>query len=201
MMARVIWYLKRIVTYILLNKLSTTKVSKQSAAGLSLKFFREETGLLAASHPSLIIIRESRSINNLDTLAKTDHIGALPPLGDRVLSRLALAPVVLVVSVDKTAEASSIAANNDDGLADPALDILDVVAACAAEGVDDVDEVGADVAQHVDKAAWLAEGHDHGWVLDQTESLCVEGVPEYVVGAASRQGWGVDGVLLGLRVD
>jgi hypothetical protein len=181
MKARLIRYLEWIVTYILLNKLSTTKVSKQSTTGLSSKFFREEAFLLATSHSSLIIICKPRRVNDLDTLAKADHVGALPPLEHRVLSRLALAPVVLVVSVDKTAETSAIAANNDDGLADPALNVLDVVAACAAECVDDVDEIGANVAQHVDEAAWLAEWHDHSWILDETESLCVEGVPEDVV--------------------
>lgn len=118
-----------------------------------------------------------------------------------MLGRLALAAVALVVSVNETAETSSVAANNDDGLADPALDVLDVAAAHAAEGVDNIDEVGANVSQHVDEAACLAKWHDHGWVLDEAQSLGLEGVPENIVGAAGGEGWCVDSALFGLRVD
>ena len=115
--------------------------------------------------------------------------------------RFALGWVALIVCVNKTTKTGAVATNNYNGLADPALDVLDVATAHAAECVHNIDEIGADVAQHVDEAAWLAEGHDHGGVLDKAQGLGVERVPEDVVGAACRQGGRVDGVLLGMGVN
>lgn len=118
-----------------------------------------------------------------------------------MLCRFALGREAFIVCVDETTKTGAVAADDYDGLADPALDVLDVAAAHAAECVHNVDEVGADVAQHVDEAARLAEGHNHGGVLDKAQGLCVERVPEDVVGAACGQGGRIDGVLLGVRVN
>jgi hypothetical protein len=118
-----------------------------------------------------------------------------------VLCRLALAGMTLVVSVDEATQTSAVTANHDDDLANPALDVLDVATAHAAKRIDNVDEIGAEVPQHVDEAAWLAEWHDHGGVFDEAQSSCVQCVPKDVVGAACRQGWGVDGALFGVWVN
>lgn len=83
-----------------------------------------------------------------------------------VLAPFTLPAGGLIVCVNESAKTCSVAADNDDGLADPALDVVDIAAVGAAEGVDEVDEVGAKVAQHVHEAGGSAEGHDHGWVLD-----------------------------------
>jgi hypothetical protein len=107
-----------------------------------------------------------------------------------VLCRLALAGMTLVVSVDEATQTSAVTANHDD-----------VATAHAAKRIDNVDEIGAEVPQHVDEAAWLAEWHDHGGVFDEAQSSCVQCVPKDVVGAACRQGWGVDGALFGVWVN
>jgi hypothetical protein len=57
------------------------------------------------------------------------------------------------------------------------------------------------VSQHVHEAVGLAEGHDHGGVLDQAQSLGVERVPEDIVGAACGEGGRVDSALFGVGVD
>jgi hypothetical protein len=57
------------------------------------------------------------------------------------------------------------------------------------------------VSQHVHEAVGLAEGHDHGGVLDEAQGLGVECVPEDIVGAACGEGRRVDGALFGVGVD
>jgi hypothetical protein len=162
----------------------------------------QHSALLAPTHSPFVIVRQPRRIHDLDALAEPNHVGALPPLGHRVLRRLALgAHVALVVGINEAAEPRAVAAHDNDGLADPALQVLDVAAAGAAEGVDDVDEVRGNVAQHVDEAAGGAEGHDHGLVLDEAQGLGVQRVPEHVVAAAGGQGRRVDGRVFGVRVD
>jgi hypothetical protein len=119
-----------------------------------------------------------------------------------VLCGLALlGAVVLVVCIDESTKAGAVATYYNDSLVNPALEVSNVAAARAAERIDDVGQVGANVSQHVHEAAWLAEGHDHGGVLDEAQSLGVEGVPEDVVGAACGERGRVDGALFGVGVD
>lgn len=117
-----------------------------------------------------------------------------------VLRGLGCACGCLVVGVDEAAESGAVAADDDDGLADPALEVGNVPTVGPAEGVDDVDEVRAEVAQHVDEARGGAEGHGHGGVLDEAQGLGVQGVPEEGIAGAGRQGGGVD-LVVGLGVD
>lgn len=149
-------------------------VSKRYTSMLSIS-------LLASPDPALIIISQSRRIDNFNALAQTDYIRFLPPFRDRVFCRFALVCGTLIVCVHEAAETGAIAADYDDGLADPALDVLDVVAVGAAESIDDVDKLGPDVAEHVHVAGGGAKGHDHGGVLDEAEGLGVQSVPEDVV--------------------
>jgi hypothetical protein len=158
--------------------------------------------LLTATDSSLVIVCEPRSVNYLDALAEADHVCALPPLGHGMLCGLALlGVVVLVVCVDKAAETGSVAADYNDGLVDPALEVGDVAAAGSTERIDNVGQIGADVSKHVHEAAWLAEGHDHGGVLDEAQGLGVERVPEDVVGAACGERGRVDSALFRVGVD
>jgi hypothetical protein len=178
----------------------TTSSTKDKAKGYRQK--KQKAKLLAATHSSLVVICEPRSVNNFNSLSKTNHVRALPPLGDRVLCGLALlGMVVLVICVDKAAETGAVAAYYNDGLANPALELGNVAAARTAERIDNVSQIWANVSQHVHKAAWLAEGHDHGGVLDKAQSLGVECVPEDVVGAARGEGGRVDGALFRVGVD
>ena len=126
----------------------------------------ETAKLLAATKSPLVVIREPGSIDNLDTLAQSDHFSTFPPLGDGVLGRLAPVRWAFVVGVDESTKSGAVAADDNDGLTNPSLDVLDVRAVGAAEGIDDVDEIGTDVAEHVDVAGRCAEGHDHGGILD-----------------------------------
>ena len=92
----------------------------------------------------LKVVGKSRGVDNLDALTKPDHVGRLPPLiavTARML-RFTLVNGALVVCVDETTQTSAVAADDHDGLADPAADVLDVAAIGAAEGVDDVYKVG-----------------------------------------------------------
>jgi hypothetical protein len=113
--------------------------------------------------------------------------------------RLTLAGVALVVSVDEAAETRSVAANDNNSLADPAGDVLNVFAAGAAECVDDVDKIGCEVAEHVHVTRGRGEGHDHGGVLDKVQGLRAEGVPEVVTRATCGESRGVG--LLGMGLD
>lgn len=98
--------------------------------------------------------------------------------------RFALSSMAFVVRVNKTAKASAIAANNNNGLSDPARDVLDVLSASAAQCIDNVDQIRGEVTKHVHVARRRGKGHDHGRVFDKTQGLGAERVPEVVVGAA-----------------
>src|SRR5690242_10666343 len=114
--------------------------------------------LLAPADSPLVVVFEARGVDDFDALAEADHVGAFPPLGYVVLGGLGSARGCLVVGVDEAAQPGAVAADDDDGLADPALEVGNVPAVGAAEGVDDVDEVRGQVAQHVDEARGGAEG-------------------------------------------
>lgn len=113
--------------------------------------------------------------------------------------RLALCRVTFVVRVHKTAKTSAITADDDNGLANPASDVLDILATGATHSIHNVDEVRGQVAEHVYVAGRGCEGHDHGGILDEAKGLRAEGVEEMVVGAAGREGGCVG--FLGVGVD
>lgn len=156
------------------------------------KTSKQEHYLLPPDNPPFVIICEPGSIDNFDALAKPDNVRALPPPASMTgMLGLALAGVALVVSVDEATKTGAVTANDDNSLADPSSDVLDVLTTRTAQCVDNVDEIGRNVAKHVDVTGRSSEGHDHGGVLDETRGLGAERVPEMIVGAAGGKSGGV----------
>lgn len=144
--------------------------------------------LVVATHSSTPVVARPERINHIDALSNAGGAFALPPL-------LALfCKGGFVVTVDQTSTTAFIA-DDDDHLANPSRDVLDMLAVVAGQGLLDVHDVGREVAHEVHESGLGAEGHDGALLLHNGLGLGVKGVEEgcpaaVVVAALGRVGRG-----------
>jgi hypothetical protein len=142
-------------------------------------FINTKRSLLIPTYNSPFeIFPDPRCIDNLNALPKPNHIAALPPPVPASVSAFRFGIASLVIRVYQTSEAGAVTADNDDDLAYPGFDLLDVDAVVTAERFYHVYKIWRQVPQHVHVTCGCREWHNHRGILNQSQCLRMQRVPE-----------------------